>query len=191
MIIFKILGSHSGTCCSWYLLNSACLSRFITGHSVSKCSGVSLSSSHNQQNASSLSRSSLPLLISTSWRFMNVWPVRKRIILAKHVGVRLEYALISFHTFGFSVGKNNLVCLQSLPSLSAHNRAHSRFRASLINVFSSVLELLISICVNLLDWLPAFAASSAISLPGMPTWAFTHCSVTVCLPASSWRSLTV
>jgi hypothetical protein len=40
---------------------------------------------------------------------MNVWPVRKSVILAKHVGVRLEYALISFHTFGFSVGKNNLV----------------------------------------------------------------------------------
>jgi hypothetical protein len=43
--------------------------------------------------------------------------------------------------------------------LSAHSQAHSRFRASLINVFSSVLELLISICVNQLDWLPAFVKS--------------------------------
>jgi hypothetical protein len=111
---------------------------FSTGHSVSKCLGVSISSSHSLHNALLLPRSSLPLWISTSWRFMNVWPVRKRIILARHAGVRLECALISFHTFGFSVGKNNLACLQSIPSLSAHNRALLRFHASLMNVFSSV-----------------------------------------------------
>jgi hypothetical protein len=37
------------------------MSIFSTGHPVSKCSGVSISSSHSLHNASSLPRSSLPL----------------------------------------------------------------------------------------------------------------------------------
>jgi hypothetical protein len=42
---------------------------------------------HSLHNALLLPRSSLFLWISTSWRFMNVWPVRKHIILARHAGV--------------------------------------------------------------------------------------------------------
>jgi hypothetical protein len=127
MTILNIFGSQLGTHDNWKLLNSSCLSLFSTGHSFCKCLGVSISSLHSLHNASLLSRSSLPLWIRASWQFLKVWPVRKRIILARHAGVRLEYALISFHTFVFCVGKNNLVCLQSIPSLSAHNRAHLRF----------------------------------------------------------------